>query len=212
MSDPSPGTCVVGIVVFHGMEEIDFAAPYAVFAAMRRLQIASGAPDLPETHVLTVSRTAGVVHGANGLRLLPDYDFATCPSLDVVIVPGGGEINEPTVPEMEEGALWDFVHDGAARARVVAGIGTGAFVLAKAGLLAGKRATAHWKYREGLARFEGVTPCDEGLVEDGAVWTAASGAWGIRLALALIGRLWGGPVAHRVARELDADAASGDPS
>lgn len=202
---------MVGIVLFHGVEELDFAAPYAVFAAMRRLQIQTGDPELPETHVLAITRTPGIVHGANGLRFLPDYDLTMCPDLDVLIVPGSGEIGEPTVPEMEEGGLWDFVHDRAGQVRGLAAVGTGAFVLAKAGVLSGKAATTHWKYRDRLARFEGVTPCDKGLVEDGAVWTAASGAWGIRLALALIGRLWGEPVARRVARELDADAASGAP-
>ena len=202
---------MVGIVLFHGVEELDFAAPYAVFAAMRRLQIQTGDPELPETHFLAITRTPGIVHGANGLRFLPDYDLTMCPDLDVLIVPGSGEIGEPTVPEMEEGGLWDFVHDRAGQVRGLAAVGTGAFVLAKAGVLSGKAATTHWKYRDRLARFEGVTPCDKGLVEDGAVWTAASGAWGIRLALALIGRLWGEPVARRVARELDADAASGAP-
>lgn len=211
MTDPPVRTCVVGIVLFHGVEELDFAAPYAVFAAMRRLQIQTGDPELPETHVLAITRTPGIVHGANGLRFLPDYDLTMCPDLDVLIVPGSGEIGEPTVPEMEEGGLWDFVHDRAGQVRGLAAVGTGAFVLAKAGVLSGKAATTHWKYRDRLARFEGVTPCDKGLVEDGAVWTAASGAWGIRLALALIGRLWGEPVARRVARELDADAASGAP-
>jgi len=211
MTDPSIRTCVVGIVLFHGVEELDFAAPYAVFAAMRRLQIQTGDPELPETHVLAITRTPGIVHGANGLRFLPDYDLTMCPDLDVLIVPGSGEIGEPTVPEMEEGGLWEFVHDRAAQVRGLAAVGTGSFVLAKAGVLSGKAATTHWKYLDRLARFEGVTPCETGVVEDGLVWTARSGAWGVRLGLALIGRLWGEPAAHRVARELDADAASGAP-
>ena len=56
---------MVGIVLFHGVEELDFAAPYAVFAAMRRLQIQTGDPELPETHVLAITRTPGIVHGAS---------------------------------------------------------------------------------------------------------------------------------------------------
>jgi acyl-coenzyme A thioesterase PaaI-like protein len=59
----SPGTCVVGLVVFHGVEELDLAAPYGVFSALRRLQIEVRNVDLPETQVLTVTRTPGIVHG-----------------------------------------------------------------------------------------------------------------------------------------------------
>lgn len=203
----SPGTCVVGLVVFHGVEELDLAAPYGVFSALRRLQIEAQDAGLPETQVLTVTRTPGIVHGANGLRILPDYDLSMCPPLDVLIVPGSGEIGEPTVPEMEEGGLWEFVYERAPLARYVAAIGTGTFVLAKAGVLAGKRVTTHGKYRSRLGRFEGVTVSDEPLVEDGVVGTAASGAWGVRLALAAITRLWGDSVARRVSRELDLDVA-----
>jgi cyclohexyl-isocyanide hydratase len=188
------------------VEEIDFAAPYAVFCALRRLQIETQDPALPETHVLSITRTPGIVHGANGLRFLPDYDLTMCPPLDVLIVPGSGEIGEPTVPEMEEGGLWDFVHVRASQTRYLAAIGTGAFVLAKAGVLAGKRAATHWKYQSHLARFGGVTPSGEGVVEDGSVWTAASGAWGMRLGLGLIGRLCGETVASRIARELGMEA------
>jgi cyclohexyl-isocyanide hydratase len=206
VSDPPPASCVVGIVLFHGVEEIDFAAPYAVFCALRRLQIETQDPALPETHVLSITRTPGIVHGANGLRFLPDYDLTMCPPLDVLIVPGSGEIGEPTVPEMEEGGLWDFVHDRAAQTRYLAAVGTGAFVLAKAGVLAGKRAATHWKHRAALGQFSGVTPSDDGVVEDGAVWTAASGAWGMRLGLGLIGRLCVETVASRIARELGMEA------
>lgn len=204
MSDPAIPACVAGIVIFHGVEEIDFAAPYAVFSALRRLQIESNASDLPETHVLTISRTPGIIHGANGLRWLPDFDLSMCPDLSVLVVPGCGEIGEPTVPEMEEGGLWDFVHEQGTRARCLAGVGTGAFVLAKAGALAGKRATTRARFRADLARFSGVTVADGPLVEDGAVWTAASGAWGVSLGLAVIARLYGRAAANRTATELDA--------
>ncbi len=204
MSEPSIPACVVGVVVFHGVEELDFSAPYAVFSALRRLQIESGAPDLPETHVITISRTPGIIHGANGLRWLPDYDLSMCPELSVLVVPGSGEIGEPTVPEMEEGGLWDFVHERAAQARCLAGVGTGTFVLAKAGVLSGKRATTRAKFRDGLARFAGVTVVDAPLVADGGVWTAAGGAWGVGIGLAMIARLYGAPVARRTASELDA--------
>jgi transcriptional regulator GlxA family with amidase domain len=204
MSETSVPVCVVGIVVFHGVEELDFSAPYAVFSALRRLQIESGAPDLPETHVLTISRTAGIIHGANGLRWLPDFDLSMCPDLSVLVVPGSGEIGDPTVPEMEEGGLWDFVHERAAQVRILAGVGTGTFVLAKAGVLAGKRATTRAKFRDDLTRFSDVTVVDAPLVEDGGVWTAASGAWGVGMGLAMIARLYGLPVARRTASELDA--------
>jgi transcriptional regulator GlxA family with amidase domain len=197
-----PATCVAGVVLFHGVEELDFAAPYAVFAAMRRLQIETNDPALPETHVLAITRTPGIVHGANGLRFLPDYDLTMCPDLDVLVVPGSGEIGEATVPEMEEGGLWEFVHERSTQVRCLSAIGTGSFVLAKAGVLAGKAATTHRKYLDRLARFDGVTTRDTPVVEDGLICTARSGAWGVKLGLAVIGNLWGEAVARRVASEL----------
>jgi transcriptional regulator GlxA family with amidase domain len=203
MRDSVPGlNCVVGIVLFHGVEELEFAAPYAVFAAMRRLQIETNDPALPETHVLAITRTPGIVHGANGLRFLPDYDLTMCPDLDVLIVPGSGEIGEPTVPEMEEGGLWEFVHERSRQVRCLAAIGTGSFVLAKAGVLSGKAATTHRKYLDRLTRFEGVTPRETAVVEDGMICTARSGSWGVKLGLTVIGNLWGRPAADLVAQEL----------
>lgn len=205
--DEAPGpSLVVGIVFFHGVDELAATAPYAVFTALRRLQIQSADRALPETHVLAITRTPGIIHGANGLRFLPDYDLTMCPDLDVLIVPGSGEIGEPTVPEMEQGGLWDFVHDRASRARAVAGVGTGSLVLAKAGVLTGKTATTQRPYLERLTRFDGVTTSEQGIVEDGAVWTARSGAWGVRLGLALIARLVGDEAARRVGHELGHEA------
>lgn len=201
-TETSPATCVAGIVLFHGVDELDFAAPYAVFAAMRRLYIQTNDPIFPETHVLAITRTPGIVHGANGLRFLPDYDLTMCPDLDVLIVPGSSEIGEPTVPEMEEGGLWDFVHDRAERVRCLAAVGTGSFVLAKAGVLAGKAATTHGKYLDQLSRFEGVTTRDTPMVEDGVICTARSGTFGAALGLSIIGNLWSPEVARRVAAEL----------
>lgn len=209
MAEASASPCIAGILIFHGVEEIEFAAPFAVFAAMRRLQIHSGDSDLPETHAITLARSPGIIHGANGLRLLADYDLTMCPALDVLIVPGSGEIGEPTTPAMEDVAFWDFVHERAPQVRCLASVGTGAFVLAKAGVLAGRRATTRAPYRAQLGRFDGVTPSDEGLVEDGAVWTAASGAWGMRLALGIVARLYGDPAARRVAREVEMEGGPG---
>jgi len=208
MSEAPPATCVAGIVLFHGVEEIDFAAPYGVFCALRRLQIESRDAALPETHVLTVARTPGILHGANGLRLLADFDWTMCPPLDVLIIPGSGEIGEPTVPEMEDAGLWDWVHDRALQSRYVASVGTGAFVLAKAGILEGKRATTLAPYRSRLGRF-GAVPVEEPLVEDGKIVTAASGAWGIALGIRLVARLSGESASRRVARALETDPVSG---
>lgn len=201
-TEASPATCVAGIVLFHGVDELDFAAPYAVFAAMRRLYIQTNDPIFPETHVLAITRTPGIVHGANGLRFLPDYDLTMCPDLDVLIVPGSSEIGEPTVPEMEEGGLWDFVHDRAGRVRCLAAVGTGSFVLAKAGVLAGKAATTQLKYLDQLARFDGVTASEAAIVEDGGICTARSGSWGVALGLSIIGNLWSEAAARGVAAEL----------
>jgi transcriptional regulator GlxA family with amidase domain len=121
-------------------------------------------------------------------------------SLDTLLVPGGQGVDAAA----ENPVLIDWVRKRAAKARRVASVCTGAFVLAAAGLLDGRRATTHWDYCRKLAqRFPAVrVEPDPIFVRDGPIWTSAGVTAGIDLALALVEEDLGRTVALAVARYL----------
>jgi transcriptional regulator GlxA family with amidase domain len=119
------------------------------------------------------------------LQVVPAATFAEVPEPFAVIVPGGGPA---TVVAMADEALLGYVRSAAAGAQLVGATGNGALILAAAGLLAGRRAAAHWAYAEQL-ESHGVTWAPEPWVEDGRFLTAAGGAAGIDAMLALLARL-----------------------
>jgi len=123
----------IGILLFDDVEELDFGGPWEVFAYLRAQR--------PEhCGVYTVSERGGEVRCAKGLRVIADHSFESAPKADVLVVPGGHgrrrEVNNPRTI--------DFIRAGAARAEVTASVCTGAFLLEKAGLLNGRKATTYW--------------------------------------------------------------------
>jgi transcriptional regulator GlxA family with amidase domain len=134
-----------------------------------------------------------------GFDVLVPHGLEALAGADTVIVPGIGDRAWP-LPE----AALDALRGAAERGARVASICTGAFVLAAAGLLDGRRATTHWRYAALLARqFPRVT-VDPGVlyVDDGDVLTSAGVAAGIDLCLHIVRRDHGAVVANRVARRM----------
>jgi transcriptional regulator GlxA family with amidase domain len=107
------------------------------------------------------------------------------------------------VPETTPGLL-DYVRDAPERSRRVAAICTGAFVLAEAGLLDGRRVTTHWLLARQLQQSYPRAKVEEDriFIIDGAIWTSAGMSAGIDLALAMVEKDLGAEIAHRVAQKL----------
>lgn len=166
----------VGILVFTAVEELDFAGPWEVFG-MWSLVAGKPAPML-------VAQTTQPVRCAKGLTVVPDHDFSSCPELDVLVVPGG----QGTRREVDNTALIDFIVQRAPAAKAILSVCTGAFLLHKAGLLAGRSATTHWSSLERLRKFGDVRVVEERFVVDGPVWTSAGVSAGIDMALEFIAR------------------------
>ncbi len=104
-----------------------------------------------------------------GLRVVPDALLSKAPDVDGLVVPGGPGTRRP---QAETQPLVDYIRRRADQAEVVASVCTGAFLLARAGLLNGRRATTHWRWREALAaRFPGVGLADGRVVDSGPVVT-----------------------------------------
>jgi transcriptional regulator GlxA family with amidase domain len=194
----------VGIVLFDRAEELDWVGPFEVFTMAREISGKEGpARDL---RVVLVSERGGMVEGAKGLRNAVDHDFATAPSLDVVLIPGG----IGTRTEMTNPAMLDFLRDRAEQASWVTSVCTGSAVLHAAGLTKGRRITTHWAYLPTLrGDAAGASELLEGVryVRDGPVVTAAGVSAGIDMALWLVGQLYGVTHARRTQRAMEYDPA-----
>ena len=182
----------IAILLFDDVEELDFGGPWEVFAYLRAQR-----PEL--CGVYTVSERGGEVRCAKGLRVIADHSFESAPKPDVLIVPGGHgrrrEVNNPRTI--------DFIRAGAARAEVTASVCTGAFLLEKAGLLTGHKATTYWAAMDELRGLGTVRVVEGRWVEDGNVITAAGVSAGIDMSLYLAGRFWGPEVARFVQKGIE---------
>ena len=184
----------VWIVAFSDAQLLDVTGPWEVFAAANRV----GAPRYA---LSVVAPSAGPVATSGGLSLVAHRSLAQATGpVDTLIVAGG----MGTRPQHHDPRLAPWLRRTARRARRVASVCTGAFLLAEAGLLDGRRATTHWAMCETLQRrFPGVrVERDPIFVRDGHVFTSAGVTAGIDLALELVEEDRGRDVALTVARWL----------
>jgi transcriptional regulator GlxA family with amidase domain len=187
----------IGIFVFDGAEELDWAGPYEVLAAWAELHPEDGVT------VFTLAREAGPITAAKGLTVVPHFSWKTAPELDVLIYPGGAgnraHLGDPDIAE--------WMGEVADRARIITSVCTGALVLADVGLLDGRPATTHWQFLETLGDLGENIEVREGerFVDDGDVITAAGVSAGIDMALHLIVRLHSAQRAAEVRRYIQYD-------
>ncbi len=175
-----------GFLVFPNVEELDLVGPWEIINQWR--EKAKG------PQCLIVSETSDPITCAKGLRILPDYTFDNCPALDYFLIPGG----LGTRREVDNPKLIQFVQSQASHSQHVISVCTGAFILQKAGLLEGKKATTHWNSLDRLRELEDVETLEERFVQDGKIWTAAGVSAGIDLALAFVASVAGENVAGLV--------------
>ena len=169
------------IVVYDGLDELDALGPFEVFR-----RAAAGGADLA-TQLVTRQRQ-DLVHGACGLRFLPDAVYA--PGADVLLVPGGGWVARAAVGawgEVQSGAWLPLLAQARVTTRCIAGVCTGTMLLAHAGLVKGRRASTHHGALDDL-RSAGAIVVDERVVDDGDLVTSGGVTSGIDLALWLVER------------------------
>nr|WP_314437632.1 DJ-1/PfpI family protein [uncultured Brevundimonas sp.] len=199
----------IGILLFDGVEVLDFAGPFEVFSVASRIAGARGfaAPD--PFQVLTVSRDGGRVVARHGLEVLASAAFGDHPAIDVLIVPGG-VVNAA----LADPAILAWIRHTAHKAQLTASICTGAFLLADAGLLDARRATTHWEDIDDLrARSPKVLVVEDvAFVDEGDIVTSAGISSGIDMSLHLVGRLLGEAAAIHTARQMQYDRRAACPS
>jgi cyclohexyl-isocyanide hydratase len=176
----------IGFLVYPRHTPLDLVGPWEVLAR------------LPDARVHMIWTRPGPVQANRGMEVNATTSFADAPALDALLVPGG----PGQTALMRHALLLDYIRACAAQPAWVAGVCTGALLLAQAGLLKGRRATTHWLARESLASF-GVEVCEARWVIDGRIATAAGVSAGIDLALELARRIAGERVAQRIQLEIE---------
>ncbi|MGE3982699.1 MAG: DJ-1/PfpI family protein [Dehalococcoidia bacterium] len=186
---------LAGIMLFDDVEVLDFAGPYEVLVAARRSE------NDPYFEVVTVAERREVTCWG-GLQVIADHTFQTCPKLDFLIVPGGPGAREKR-PEVQAAPI-AFLGERLEELGALASVCTGAFLLGRAGILDGRRATTHPRRLELFrSEFPHVDLVQEKVVDLGALITAGGVSSGIDLALHLLGREFGPEARANEATRLD---------
>jgi transcriptional regulator GlxA family with amidase domain len=182
----------LGLLIFPGFQILDAAGPIAAFEIAARY--AGG-----HYAIETLSIGGGAVRSSSGVAITTDAADAT-ERFDTLMISGGDGTREAS----NDPVLVDFVRAAATKAGRVSSVCSGAFVLAAAGLLDGRRATTHWSRTVDFARrFPDVRlEPDRIFVRDGPVWTSAGITAGIDLALAMIADDLGEDIAKLTAQQL----------
>jgi transcriptional regulator GlxA family with amidase domain len=190
----------VGILVFPDVEVLDFCGPFEVFS-VTRLEEARRREEPSPFEVSLVAETDGVVKATGGLRVVPDHTLATCPPLDILVVPGGWG----TRKEISNRRLLDWIAERARQVETLTSVCTGSMLLGHAGLLDGRRATTHWRSLDWMRKSFPTVTVEEKLhvVEDGHVITSAGISAGIDMALRVVERYHGHDVALATARNME---------
>jgi transcriptional regulator GlxA family with amidase domain len=142
------------------------------------------------------------VRARGGLRIQPEVEIGEYRELDILIVPGG-----IVTAELRREEVTDWIKEVSSRSKVTASVCTGAFLLAQAGLLEGRRATTHWEDIDNLARMFPGVDVERGVrwVDTGEVVTSAGISAGIDMSLHLVARFWGRELAEQTARQMEFD-------
>ena len=192
----------VGILVFDGVEVLDFAGPFEVFS---RTRLTPG-PDSRRSEdsapfaVFTVAKSRAPIRTTGDLEVVPHYGFADAPPIDLLLVPGGFG----TRVLINDAETLDWIRRVAAQTRKTTSVCTGSLLLAKAGLLEGRRATTHWGALDLLESLDaGVKVERELRVVDDGIITSAGVASGIDMAFYVVETLFGRAVADETAHFIE---------
>ena len=171
----------IGIFIFDGAEELDFAGPYEVLT-----QWAQQAAEEREIFVFTIARSTEPVRCAHGLRVLPDYARGDAPPLDLLLFPGG-RVRQ----FLEDEETLDWVRSVRDTGALMTSVCTGAHVYASAGVLENRPATTWFGALDSLVEIDPTIELrrDDRFVDSGEVVTSAGVSAGIDMALHLVARL-----------------------
>jgi len=178
----------IAFVLYGQMTALDLVGPYEVLAGH------------PQVKPHFVAETLGTVRCDNGLAIQADATFEDLPGAELIVVPGSSHWRTA----LDDDSLIRWLAAAHATATWTTSVCTGSTLLAKAGVLTGRRATSHWVARDTLADDGAIVSSDR-VVIDGDVITCAGVSAGIDMALTLAATLWGEPTASAIQLALEYD-------
>ncbi len=181
----------IGILIFPQVEELDFIGPFEVLSYVNKIR-----PD--SVKVLTIAAEKTPLRAFNGLHIIPDETLASCPILDLLVIPGG----KGRITAMKDQELLTFIQSQAKTVKYLTSVCTGAFFLAEAGLLTGKAATTYHTAFDELSRYS-VQVLDQKIVHCDKIITAGGVSSGLELGFYLLKLLFGREVALEAARKIE---------
>jgi len=190
-SQPAPSyPLTLGAIFYPGFELLDAFGPLEMFGSVG-----------PELRLVTVAEQAGPVASAQGPQALAEFGFDDCPTLDLLLLPGG----IGTLDQLSSEPLIAFLGERSARAWATMSVCSGSALLAKAGLLDGRRATSNKQYFSLATRQSDRVEWVKAArwVEDGPWITSSGVSAGMDMALAVIERLFGSARAEEIARQTE---------
>ncbi|MCH7948045.1 MAG: DJ-1/PfpI family protein [candidate division Zixibacteria bacterium] len=177
----------VAIMIFSGVEILDFAGPYEVFAS-----------DRDHFEVFTVApNSVQVITGTGAMKVTADYLLDHCPKFDILVIPGG----DGTRTLLRNKSVISFIIEREKEAEIILSVCTGSYVLARTGLLDGLETTTHHSELDNLEKFASKSKVrrDKRYVDNGKIICAAGVSSGIDASLYVIERLHGKERADRIA-------------
>ena len=190
LKPPPKGDIPVAFLISDGAVIIDFCGPWEVF---RDVMLPSG--DHP-FRLYTVSDTTSPIRAGGGMKIVPDYTLANAPAPKVIVIPAQSEPSQ---------AMLKWIRESTKSTDVTMSVCTGAFVLAKTGLLSGKSATTfHAAFNSFAMEFPDIhLKRGARFVEDGNLASAGGLSSGIDLALRVVERYYGRDVAQKTAYNME---------
>ena len=176
----------LGAVLYDQFELLDLYGPLEMFGSLG-----------PELRIVTVAERTGPVASAQGPETVAHFDFAGAPALDLLLLPGG----IGTLAQLGNAALHEFLRERSRSAEATLSVCSGSAILAKAGLLDGRRATSNKQFFSlATSQSEKVDWVEQARwVEDGPFVTSSGVSAGIDMALAVIAKLYGRERAEQIA-------------
>jgi transcriptional regulator GlxA family with amidase domain len=176
----------LGAILYKGFELLDLYGPLEMFGNLK-----------PQVEILTVAENVGPVASFQGPQTIADFDYRTCPALDLILLPGGFG----TIQELKNQVILSFLKERVPSANVTMSVCSGSWLLAKAGLLDGRQATSNkFYFKMATQQSERVQWVSEARwVEDGSVFTSSGVSAGMDMSLAVIASLFGEEKANEIA-------------
>jgi len=191
-------TVHIGIFIYPDAEVLDVTGPFEVFTTAGRLN----GSEQKKFEVHLIAETQRLVPLRGGMWTVPSFGIDYHPGLDVLIIPGG--IHEPVLQRQE---VLSWISKMASEVRVMASVCTGAFILAEAGLLDGKKATTHFMDTKRLSSEYPQIIVKNGkqhrYVEDGSIITSAGVSAGIDMSLHLVGKFSNEELSRKTAENME---------